>query len=140
MHFPMSVMNHSEVNSYLVANSVAPPQDLAHIRESVDSLCRDGANTPISLNIQNCSKLPNAAVISLFRHIIWSWSSSVPDNSLKVGKITRYSDTQKTAKTPISPSSSSSSSSSVDRPTTKLVQVLTFISAQNNCFLVCARS
>ena len=110
------------------------------IRESVDSLCRDGADTPISLNIQNCSKLPNAAVISLFRHITWSRSSSVPDNSLKVGKITRYSDTRKTAKTPISPSSSSSSSSSssVDRPTTKLVQVLTFISAQNNCFLVCA--
>ena len=113
------------------------------IRESVDSLCRDGADTPISLNMQNCSKLPNAAVISLFRHITWSWSSSVPDNSFKVGKITRYSDTRKTAKTPISPSSSSSSTSSssfssVDRPTTKLVQVLTFISAQNNCFLVCA--
>ena len=67
------------------------------IRESVDSLCRDGADTPISLNIQNCSKLPNAAVISFFRHITWSWSSSVPDNSLKVGKIICYSDTRKTA-------------------------------------------
>ena len=62
----------------------------------------------------------------------------MPDNSLKVGKIICYTDTRKTAKTVISPSSSSSSSSSVDRPTTKLVQVLTFISAQNNCFLVCA--
>ena len=92
-------------------------------------------HAPISLNIQNCSKLPNAAVISLFRHITWSRSSSVPDNSLKVGKIIRYSDTRKTAKTPISPSSSSSL---VDRPTTKLVEVLTFISAQNNCFLVCS--
>ena len=50
---------------------------LVCIRESVDSLCRDGANMPISLNIQNCSKLPNAAVISLFRHITWSRSSSV---------------------------------------------------------------
>ena len=61
----------------------------------------------------------------------------MPDNSLKVDKIICYTDTRKTAKTVISPSSSSSSSS-VDRPTTKLVQVLTFISAQNNCFLVCA--
>ena len=61
----------------------------------------------------------------------------MPDNSLKVGKIICYTDTRKTAKTVISPSSSSSSSS-VDRPTKKLVQVLTFISAQNNCFLVCA--
>ena len=36
-----------------------------NIRESVDSLCRDGADTPISLNIQNCSKLPNTADKSL---------------------------------------------------------------------------
>ena len=79
-----------------------------YIIESVDSLCRDGTDTPISLNIQNCSKLPNAAVISLFRHTTWSRSSSVPENSLKVGKIIRYTDTRKTAKTPISPSSSSS--------------------------------
>ena len=101
------------------------------IRESVDSLCRDGADMPISLNIQNCLKLQNVAVIRLFRHITWSRSSFVPDNSLK---IIRYSDTRKTAKMPISPSSSSSS------VTTKLAQVLTFISAQNNCFLVCACS
>ena len=68
-------------------------------------LCRDGADTPISLNIRTCSKLPNAAFIS---RITWSRSSSVPDNSLKIGKIICYSDPRKTAKSPISPSSSSS--------------------------------
>ena len=39
------------------------------IRGSVDSLCRDGADTPISLNIQNPSKLLNADILSLYRHL-----------------------------------------------------------------------
>ena len=37
------------------------------IIESVDSICRDGADTPISLNKSNSSELPNADVLSLFR-------------------------------------------------------------------------
>ena len=40
-----------------------------HIRESVDSLCRDGADMPISLNIKNPSKFLNADILSLYRHL-----------------------------------------------------------------------
>ena len=40
-----------------------------NIRESVDSLCRDGADTPISLNIQNPSKLLNTDILSPYRHL-----------------------------------------------------------------------
>ena len=39
------------------------------IKESVESLCRDGADTPIGLNIQNPSKLLNAHILSLHRHV-----------------------------------------------------------------------
>ena len=40
-----------------------------HLRESVDSLRGDGANTPINLYKQNPSKLPNAEILSLYRHL-----------------------------------------------------------------------
>ena len=53
--------------------------------ELVDSLCRDGAETPISLNILNSTELLNSAVISLYRHIIWFMTVSIPDQALKVG-------------------------------------------------------
>ena len=39
------------------------------IGESVDSLCRDGADMPISQYKQNPSKLLTAEVLSLFRHL-----------------------------------------------------------------------
>ena len=73
------------------------------MRELVDSLCRDGADTPISLNKCNGSELWNAAA-----HITWPTSDSTHDKTLKGGKIHRYSEI---AKTPISLSSSSNSSS-----------------------------
>ena len=55
------------------------------IRESIDSLCRDGADMPISLNKCNSSELSNAAVISPFRQITWSTSVSIHDKTLEVG-------------------------------------------------------
>ena len=57
------------------------------IIESVDSICRDGADTPISLNKSNGSELPNADVLSLFRQTICSESASIHFNTLKVRKI-----------------------------------------------------
>ena len=41
-----------------------------YIRESVDSLCGDGADTP-SLNKCNGSELSNAAALNPFRNITW---------------------------------------------------------------------
>ena len=80
-----------------------------HIKESVDSLCRDGTDTPISLNKCNGSELSNAAAISTFRNITWPTSVSIHDKTLKGGKIHRYNDMHDIAKTPISPTTSSSS-------------------------------
>ena len=79
-----------------------------HIRESVDSLCRDGADTA-SLNKCNGSELSNATPISPFRHITWPTSVSIHDNTLKIHC---YNTTREIAKTPISSSSFSSSSNS----------------------------
>ena len=76
------------------------------IIELVDSICRDGTDTPISLNKLNGSGLSNGAVIGLFRHIAWPTSVFIHNKTLKVGKIHRFSDLQKIAKPPISPSSS----------------------------------
>ena len=69
--------------------------------ESVDSICRDGADTPISLNKSNGSELPNADVLSLFRQTTCSASASIHYNTLKVRKIYSYSDSQKFVKTRI---------------------------------------
>ena len=74
---------------------------LAVIIESVDSICRDGADTPISLNKSNGSELPNADVLSLFRQTTCSASASIHYNTLKVRKIYSYSDSQKFVKTRI---------------------------------------
>ena len=71
------------------------------IIESVDSICRDGADTPISLNKSNGSELPNADVLSLFRQTTCSASASIHYNTLKVRKIYSYSDSQKFVKTRI---------------------------------------
>ena len=54
---------------------------------------------PIALHKQNSSKLPNAAVLSLFDYISVSTNGYIPDSTLKVGKIHRYSDIHKFAKT-----------------------------------------
>ena len=70
-----------------------------HIRESVDSLCRDGADTPLSLKKCNGSELSNAAAMSPFRHITWPTSVSIHDKTLKGGKIHRYNDMRDFAKT-----------------------------------------
>ena len=72
-----------------------------NIIESVDSICRDGADTPISLNKSNGSELPNADVLSLFRQTTCSVSASIHYNTLKVRKIYSYSDSQKFVKTRI---------------------------------------
>ena len=39
---------------------------VCNISESVNCICRDGTDTPISLNKCNCSELQNADIISLF--------------------------------------------------------------------------
>ena len=59
------------------------------IIELVDSICRDGADTPISLNKSNGSELPNAL------------SASIHYNTLKVHKVHRHSDSWKIVKLPI---------------------------------------
>ena len=64
-------------------------------RESVDSICRDGADTPVSLNKCNSLELPNVVVLSLFRQTTCSTSASIHCNTLKVCKIHSYSDSQK---------------------------------------------
>ena len=63
-----------------------------YIRESVDSLCRDGPDTPIKPNKCNGSEPSNMAAISPFRNITWPTSVSIHDNSLKGDKIHRYKD------------------------------------------------
>ena len=59
----------------------------AYIRETGDSLYRDGTDTPLSLNKCNSSELSKAAAISCFRHIIWLTSVSIHNKTLKGGKI-----------------------------------------------------
>ena len=71
------------------------------IIELVDSICRDGADTPISLNKSNGSELPNADVLSLFRQTTCSVSASIHYNTLKVRKIYSYSESRKFVKTRI---------------------------------------
>ena len=71
------------------------------IIESVDSICRDGADTPISLNKNNGSELPNADVLSLFRQTTCSVSASIHYNTLKVRKIYNYTESRKFVKTRI---------------------------------------
>ena len=71
------------------------------IIESVDSICRDGADTPISLNKSNGSELPNADVLCLFRQTTCSVSASVHYNTLKVRKIYNYTESWKFVKTRI---------------------------------------
>ena len=70
------------------------------ISDSVHSLCRDDANTPI--NKCNSSELSNTAAISHFRHVTWPTSVSIHNNTLKGGKIHCYNDRRKIAKTVIS--------------------------------------
>ena len=60
-----------------------------YIIESVDSICRDGADTPIKPNKSNGSELSNAAAMSPFRHLTWTTSVSIHDKTLKGGKIHR---------------------------------------------------
>ena len=72
-----------------------------NIIELVDSICRDGADTPISLNKSNGSELPNADVLSLFRQTTCSVSASIHYNTLKVRKIYNYTESRKFVKTRI---------------------------------------
>ena len=77
-----------------------PWRKMQLLSESVDSLCRDGTDTPIKCN---SSEIPNAAPISPFRNITWPTSVSRHANTLKGAKIHRYNayDIRETAKTPI---------------------------------------
>ena len=67
------------------------------MRESVDSLCRDGADTPISLNKSNGSELPNVDAFSdkqpALRVLLYT--------ALKVHNIYSYSDSRLIVKLPI---------------------------------------
>ena len=84
-------MSNSEWSGQTPSCQISPGNELhvhLYIRESVDCLCRDGTNTPIKPNILNSAELLNGAVISLYRHIIWHMTVSIP--SLKVGKVHSY--------------------------------------------------
>ena len=101
------------------------------IRESVDSLYVGMAPTrPLAVYKQNNSKLPNAAVLSCFRHISVSTNGYIPDRTLKVCKIHCYSDIWEFAKKAIL--HLLLLLLQLDRHTTKLVHVLTFIFGQND--------
>ena len=86
----------------------------------------------LALYKQNSSKLPNAAVLSLFRHISVSTNSYIPDIALKVRKIHRSNDIEKFAKTALLHLLPLLLLLQLDRPATKLVSVLTFIFGQND--------
>ena len=79
------------------------------IRESVDSLCRDGADMPIGLYKQNPLKLPNNEVLSLYRYLPLILECFCTNKTLKVAKIHCKSHNPKSSKLPVSPTSSSSS-------------------------------
>ena len=96
MHGRYDVINESCVIMYSVYHMTH-----AFIIESVDSICRDGADTPISLNKSNGSELPNADVLRLFRQTTCSVSASIHYNILKVRKIYSYSESRKFVKTRI---------------------------------------
>ena len=102
----------------------------ACIIESVDSICRDGTNTPISLNKSTCngSELPNADVLCLFRQTA---CSSIHYNTLKVRKIHSYSDSRKIVNTPIV----HLCRIQFKRPTAKLVLVITVILSRESFIL-----
>ena len=68
------------------------------IRESVDSLCRDGADTP-TINKCNGSELSNTAAISPLRNTTWPTSVSRHDNTLKGDRKHRYNGIREIAKT-----------------------------------------
>ena len=69
--------------------------------ESVDSICRDGADMPISLNKWNGLEFSNKDVLSLFRQTTCSTSASIHCNTINVRKIHSYSDSWKIVKMPI---------------------------------------
>ena len=72
------------------------PCSYSFIRESVDSLCRDGSDTPIKpQHKNNNSELSDVSVLSLFRHKTCSTSVSIHGKTLKIGNILRYTGTRK---------------------------------------------
>ena len=68
-----------------------------NIIESVDSICRDGADTPISPYKSNGSELLNGC-LSFFRQTTCSASASIHYNALKVRKMYSYSNSRKNCK------------------------------------------
>ena len=64
------------------------------IRESVDSLCRDGVDTPMPPYIGKAFTRTNFEDLSLFRYS-WFASDSRPNDTPKVAKIHLYSYTRK---------------------------------------------
>ena len=50
-----------------VSHSIISPYGKRAIRESVDSLCRDDADMPMTPYIRKACNRPNAAFVSLFR-------------------------------------------------------------------------
>ena len=96
------------------------------IIESVDSICRDGADTPIKPK-SNGSELPNADVLSLFRQATCSASASIHFNTLKVRKIYSYSESRKFVKTRIVHHLLLLLLFQFKRPTAKLGLVITLI-------------
>ena len=59
------IFSHSERPSF-----IRKPGDEASIRESVDSLCRDGADTPMPPYIGKAFTRTNFEDLSLFRYMI----------------------------------------------------------------------
>ena len=58
------------------------------ISESVDSLCRDGADTPPSSpNVMKPLKTPERCSYKPFRYITWPTGVFIHDKILKIGKI-----------------------------------------------------
>ena len=71
------------------------------IIESVDYICRDGADTPISPIQTKRLETPERCSSEPFRHISVSMDGYIPKSTLKGHKIHHYSDIQKFAQTPI---------------------------------------
>ena len=82
--------------------TVACTSPATHLKiiESVDSICRDGADTLFKPKKSNVLELPNTDVLSLFRHTICAPSASVHYNTQQ-HKIYSYSDRWKIKKMPI---------------------------------------
>ena len=80
----------SDKPSKILSRYTLSEETLLHMYQRVSTLYVP--TCPLSLNKCNSSELSNAAALSPFGNITWSMSVSKHDNTLKCGKIHRYSD------------------------------------------------